>query len=198
MTTLDAINQMLACIGEAPVTSITAGNPEIDMAVLTLNQVTTEVQQERWRFNREDGYPIVPDTNGNLLVPSNVIYITQDQRLNPDRLYDLVERQGKLYDRVGHTFVFDRTVKVNVVWAFPFDELPIPFQTYITARASRLFALRSQGSQEIVQLTAIDEDRLRGACISYDTDIKELNVLQDHQGRNSHRGYRPFDAVWRA
>jgi hypothetical protein len=198
MTTLDAINQMLACIGEAPVTSINAGNPEIDVAVLTLNQVTTEVQQERWRFNREEGYPIVPDTNGNLIVPPNVIYITQDQNSHPDRLYDLVERQGKLYDRVGHTFVFDRTVKVNITWAFPYDELPLPFQTYIAARASRVFAVRSQGSQEIVQLTAIDEERLRGACVGYDTDVKELNVLQDRYGRNSHRGYRPFDAVWRA
>lgn len=198
MTTLDAINQMLACIGEAPVTAITAGNPEIDTAQLTLDQVTREVQQERWRFNRESDYPIVPDVSGHLIVPPNVLFITQNQDNQTDRLLDLVERGGKLYDKHSHTFVFDRTVTVNIVWAFPFEELPLPFQHYITARASRIFAARSQGSREIVQMIAVDEERLRGACVSYDTDVSELNMLQDWNGRNSHRPYIPFDAVWRA
>jgi hypothetical protein len=198
MTTLDAINQMLACIGEAPVTTIDAGNPEIDTAILTLNQVTREVQQERWRFNRESNYPITPDSNGNINVPPNVLFISQNQENLRDRLYDLVERQGKLYDKQSHSFIFRETVTVNIVWAFPFEELPFPFQSYVTARASRIFASRSQGSTEVVRLIAADEERLRGACISYDTDFSELNMLQDHEGRNSHRGYRPFDAVWRA
>lgn len=198
MTTLDAINQMLACIGEAPVTAITAGNPEIDTAQLTLDQVTREVQQERWRFNRESGYPIVPDGNGNLIVPPNVLFISQNQSNPVDRLYDLVQRQGKLYDKRSHSFVFNQTVTVDIVWAFPFDELPQPFQHYITARASRIFAARSQGSREIVQMIAVDEERLRGACVASDTDVSELNMLQDWNGRNSHRPYTPFDAVWRA
>ena len=198
MTTLEAINQMLSCIGEAPVTTIDAGNPEIDTALLTLNQVTREVQQERWRFNREHNYPITPDSNGNLIIPPNVLFISQNQNNSRDRLYDLVERQGKLYDKRSHSFIFNQTVTVDLVWDFPFEELPVPFQSYVTARSSRIFAARSQGSTEIVRLTAADEERLRGACVAYDTDFSQLNMLQDREGRNSHNSYRPFDAVWRA
>jgi hypothetical protein len=198
MTTLDAINQMLAGIGEAPVTTVDAGNPEIDTALLTLEQATREVQQERWRFNQEFDYPIVPDTNGNLIVPPNVLFISQNQDNLRDRLYDLVVRQGKLYDKRSHSFIFNETVTVTIVWAFPFEELPDPFQHYVAARASRVFAARSQGSREIMQMIAIDEERLRGACIAYDSDVSELNMLQDWNGRNSHRPYTPFDAVWRA
>jgi hypothetical protein len=68
----------------------------------------------------------------------------------------------------------------------------------VAARASRVFAARSQGSREIMQMIAIDEERLRGACIAYDSDVSELNMLQDWNGRNSHRPYTAFDAVWRA
>jgi hypothetical protein len=198
MTTLDAINQMLVSIGEAPVTEVTAGNPEIDTAALTLDQVTREVQQERWRFNREENYPIVPDSNGNLIVPTNALYITQNQSNQRDRLYNLVERQGKLYDTHSHSFIFTDTVTVNIVWRFPFEELPLPFRAYIAARACRVFATRSQGSREVVQLISIDEERLRADCLAYEGDVPEVNMLQDWNGRNSHRGYTPFDAVWRS
>jgi hypothetical protein len=58
MTELEAINQMLATIGEAPVTDIEIGNPEVDLALVTLNQVSREVQAEGWRFNKEYRYSL--------------------------------------------------------------------------------------------------------------------------------------------
>ena len=199
MTDLDAVNQMLSGIGEAPVTTIQAGNPEIDLAVLTLNQVSREVQAERWNFNREDGYSLAPNVDGFILIPSNVITVnlTHDRRSSNSLQYDVVVRDGKLYDKRAHSFLWAGPVNVNVTWNFAFEDLPFPFQLYVAQRASRVFASRSQGSEAMVKFNSIDETRLRGNCIAYDCDVEELNMLQDHDQNNSYLPYIPFDGVYR-
>jgi hypothetical protein len=64
---LQAVNEILASIGQAPVTTIEAQtityengsvveaviNPEVAIAYETLLQVSREVQAEGWTFNRE-------------------------------------------------------------------------------------------------------------------------------------------------
>ena len=58
LTELQAINQMLAAVGQIPVTSIDKDsndnptNPDVAMAQETLRQVSKEVQAEGWTFNR--------------------------------------------------------------------------------------------------------------------------------------------------
>lgn len=198
MTTLDAVNQLLASIGEAPVTDIEAGNPEIDLALLTLNQVTREVQAERWHFNREESYPLTPDITGNINVPEGVLFISIGKGVTfPGYgVYNLAVREGKLYDRSSHSFIFPQevAVSVDIVWGFPFEDLPAPFQLYIAQKAARVFVSRSQGSREMVQLSAVDEERLRANCIAYDTDEQNLNLNQNYDGV-THPTYRPFDAM---
>ena len=71
-TKLEAINQMLSGIGQAPVVSLDVANPEIAIAVDVLDQVDREVQGEGWHFNTEVAYPFMADTSGNIFVPPNV------------------------------------------------------------------------------------------------------------------------------
>lgn len=197
MNTLEAVNLMLSAVGESPATTLDAGNPELDIALATLNQVTKEVQAERWHFNREYGYPLTPNQDGEIVLPPNVLFI----QINKDRhpvLFDLTVRDGKLYDRRSHSFTFTTsTINVDVVWNFEFDTLPTPFQLYITQRAARVFVSRSQGSQEMVRLANVDEERLRANCIAYDTDEQQLTMAVDRERNQYHNTYRPFDAVWR-
>jgi hypothetical protein len=56
-TKLDAVNQMLSSIGEAPAVSIDTDNSEIAVAESTLDEVSRAVQAEGWNFNTEYEYP---------------------------------------------------------------------------------------------------------------------------------------------
>ena len=193
MTELEAINQMLATIGEAPVTDIEIGNPEVDLALVTLNQVSREVQAEGWRFNHEHNYSLAPNTDGVILLPGGIINISSSPWRGQSRL-DLVVRDGKIYDRRTGSFQFAGPIQVNVTFLYGFEDLPLPFQSYVTPRASRLFAGRSQGSGTMVQFSAIDEERLRSNCIRYDTQQGRTNMSQDRD-RYQYPTFVPNDAL---
>lgn len=59
-TELEAVNAMLAALGEAPVVSLDAEQPDLGVAVNTLRDAVREVQSMGWRFNMEFGYQLVP------------------------------------------------------------------------------------------------------------------------------------------
>ena len=63
---LPAINQILASVGQAPVTTLDSTNPDVAIAYNTLVQVSREVQGEGWTFNREFDYPLTPDADDNI------------------------------------------------------------------------------------------------------------------------------------
>lgn len=197
-TKLEAVNQMLAGIGQAPAVSLDQANPELSIAELTLDQVTREILGEGWHFNTEINYPFAPDANGFITVPDNVLSLSDNKTTN-NQEYQTVIRQGKLYDKLAHTFEFPigASVSCDVVWLFDFEDLPQPFQAYITQRATRLFAGRVQGSQELVQFNAQDELILRNNCLAYDTQTSQANVFGIEDGRNFYVSYTPFQTIAR-
>lgn len=194
--TLSAVNQILTSIGEAPVASLDSDNPEIATALLTLDQVNTEVQAEGWDFNTEYNLRFTPDNDGFIIVSDNILSLTDNKHSNR-WLYQVVLRDGKLYDKRAHTFVWAEPIYCDVVWKFDFEDLPAPFIAYITARASRLFAGRTQGSEEMVAFNSQDELLLRNSCLEYETQTTEANMLSDDDGRNPYRSYRPYQTMLR-
>ena len=72
---LPAVNEILASVGQAPVTTLDQTNPDVAIAYNTLQQVTREVQAEGWSFNSEFHYEMIPDTNDEILIPNNVLQI---------------------------------------------------------------------------------------------------------------------------
>ena len=70
---LAAINEILASVGQAPVTTLDQTNPDVAIAYNTLLQVSREVQAEGWTFNQEYNYKFTPDTNDEILIPNNVL-----------------------------------------------------------------------------------------------------------------------------
>jgi hypothetical protein len=195
-TKLEAVNQMFTGIGQAPVVSLDASNPEIASAIAILETVNREVQSEGWHFNTEVNYPFTADNSGNILVPSTVLQISDNKMSNVQR-YQTVIRDGKLYDKVNHTFTFSGQVLCDVVWLFDFEDVPAVFAQYITQRASRVFAGRVQGSTEMVQFNSQDEALLRANCIAYDTNTSEANVFGLETGQNFYISYTPFRTIAR-
>lgn len=197
-TQLQAINQMLSGIGQAPVVSLDVANPEIAIALNVLDSVSREVQGEGWHFNTEVNYPFTPDNDGDISVPANALQLSDNKFANTQK-YQTVLRNGKLYDKVNHTYTFPvgETVKCDVVWQFDFEDLPQVFKDYITQRASRVFAGRVLGSQEMVSFNSTDEGVLRANCIAYDTGSSDVNIFGLETGQNFYVSYTPFRAIAR-
>ncbi len=197
-TKLQAINQMLSGIGQAPVVSLDIANPEIALAEAILDAVNREVQGEGWHFNTEVNYPFTADVNGQIAVPINVLQLSDNKYSNTQK-YQTVLRDGKLYDKINHTYTFTAgsTVKCDVVWFFDFEDLPQVFKDYITQRASRVFAGRALGSQEMVTFNAQDEANLRANCLAYDTSTSDVNIFGVESGQNFYVSYTPFRAIAR-
>jgi hypothetical protein len=197
-TKLEAINQMLAGIGQAPVVSLDAANPEISLAQSILDSVSREVQGEGWHFNTEINYPFTPNQNGYIFMPSNVLQLS-DNKISNVQKYQTVLRDGKLYDKVNHTYVFPtgKPVFCDVVWLFDFEDLAQVFQDYITQRAARIFAGSVVGSELMFKFNAQDETVLRANCLAYDTTTSDVNVFGIETGQNFYISYTPFQTIAR-
>jgi hypothetical protein len=197
-TTLQAINQMLTGIGQAPVVSLDIANPEIATALSILENVNREVQGEGWHFNSEIKYPFTPDANDEIVIPDNVLQLSDNKYENVQQ-YQTVIRNGKLYDKISHSFTswLVSPVLCDVVWLFPFEDLPQVFKDYITQRAARVFAGSVVGSQDMFKFNAQDETMLRANCIAYDTGTSEVNIFGVETGQNFYISYTPFRTIAR-
>ncbi len=195
---LPAINQILASVGQAPVTTLDTTNPDIAIAYDTLLQVSREVQSEGWTFNKEYDYPMLPNTDNEILIPSNMLQIDLHEREQNYKEYDVVRRDGKLYDRVDHTNKWTSgEMKCDVVWHFDWVDLPIPIQDYITARASTFVIDRIVGDAQLHQVALQKEAYCRAMALEYECNQGQHTFFGSPKGGNHYTSYQPYKALQR-
>ena len=194
-TKLQAVNTIISNIGQAPVTNLESGNPLVEMAEQILDEITIAVLAEGWEYNMERGYPFTPDSNNQILIPDNVLSLDT----KPGDGTQTVIRNGKLYDRVKHTYEFTGQQKLDVTWLFDFEELPEAFKNYITIRAANVFAGRSVGSSEAVQFGQREETIARATLLEYDTQQANYTIFTDGTGDDQYQttASRPLHALLR-
>ena len=195
---LPAINQILSSCGQAPVTTLDQTNPDVAVAYDTLQQVSREVQAEGWTFNKEYHYEFTPDTNDQILIPSNILQIKlTENSANMDK--DGVRRSGKLYDRHNHTYDWtDETVECDIVWEFDWVDLPQPIQDFIVARAATYVSQRIVGDQTQYQMLQQQEAYMRALALEYETQQGQFTFFGHPQGHtNYYQSYQPFHALSR-
>ena len=202
-TELDAVNQILSSVGQAPVTTLDQQNPEVAIALNTLREANKQVQAEGWTFNTEHHYELTGDANTfEITYPTNALQIDTTRSQHFDD-YDPVRRGGKLYDRHKHTFLWKnddgtaKTIQVDVIWYFDFTEVPIAVQQYITARACVMSALKMVGDSELVQLLQQQEINTRAAALEYETSQGDYSMFGFKDGENYHNSYQPYAALQR-
>ena len=196
-TELDAVNQILSSVGQAPVTTLDLKNPEVAIALNTLREVNRQVQNEGWCFNTERGYKLTPDSTTNQIAyPSNMLAIDTNVDTHKDK-YDVVRRQGKLYDKLNHTYTFTDEITADVVWLFDFTDVPPQIQAYMTARAARLACTKMVGDSELNKLLAEQEMQTRAAAVEYDCNQGDYSVFGFKDGQNYYNSYQPYQALTR-
>ena len=195
---LPAINQILSSCGQAPVTTLDQTNPDVAIAYDTLLQVSREVQAEGWTFNKEYHYEFTPDTNDQILIPSNILQIKlTENSANMDK--DGVRRSGKLYDRHNHTYDWtDETVECDIVWEFDWVDLPQPIQDFIVARAATFVSQRTVGDTNQYEMLQQQEAYARSLALEYETQQGQFTFFGHPQGHtNYYQSYQPFHALSR-
>jgi hypothetical protein len=191
---LPAVNEILQSCGQAPVTTLDQTNPDVAIAYSTLLQVSQEVQAEGWSYNIEYDYEFTPDTNKEILIPNNVL------QLDPSTEYgeiDVVRRNGKLYDKIAHTYEFEDKIKCDVVWLFDWVDLPKPIQDYIVARTATIVSSRIVGDTAQYQMLGQKEAYNRAMAIEYECNQGDYTFFGHPRGHNNYISYKPYHALYR-
>jgi hypothetical protein len=214
-TELQAVNQILASVGQAPVTTLDTEtvttsngetvtivtNPDIAIAYDTLQEVSREVQSEGWTFNVEYDYPLQPEAvTKRIPFPLNALQV--DLSNNP--LYasaygyiDLVKRNGNLYDRIQHTDEWDETIYCDIKWWFPWDDIPAPIQDYIASRAAAIVSSRIIGDSTQYQILLQKEGYCRAMALEYECNQGDFSYFGKPREGSAYRPYQPYETLQR-
>jgi hypothetical protein len=198
-TELAAVNQIIGAVGQAPVTSLNSPNPEISIARSTLQDVNREIQAEGWAFNSEKEYPFVLDVNGEVPLPDNVLSISLS-RLPENMNIEVTRRNGKLYNKLDHTYVWDQIrspLKCDVVWLFELEDVPQPVIDYIVSRASVIACGRLLGDTDQYKLLKDREIYTRSVALESDLREARPTMFGWPNGSNPGLPYRPFQVIAR-
>ena len=195
LTELNAVNSVLAAIGQSPVTTLDYENPETSFVYNLIQECSRDVQDEGWVFNREEHYPLKPNSDKHILIPNNVLRMDISQN-DVYRTTDVIKRDGKLYDKLHHTFEFRGTIYFDIVWLFPLTDLPSVFQRHITARAATRAAIQMIDNAQLSQLLQVQENTTRAACMEYEANQGDYNYMNFPPG-TAYRTYRPYTALRR-
>ena len=169
-TELSAVNSILGAIGQAPVTSINYDNPEISFIYNLLRDANVDTQAEGWHFNTENHVKYSPDSvTGKIAIANDVLQLDVSHGWTR-REYDVVRRNGYLYDKIDHTDDFSdiESIDLDVIKLQNYEDLPIIFRRYITYRASRMAATQLVANPNLVKLIAQQEALSRAALMEYE------------------------------
>jgi len=196
-TELDAVNQILSSVGQAPVTTLDLQNPEVAIVLNTLREVNRMVQAEGWTFNTERHYELTPDSvTGEIVFPTNALSIDTN-RYSHYADYDPVRRDGKLYDRQNHTYEWSQAIDADIVWYFEFTDIPPAIQQYIVARAARMCAIKMVGDKELNALLKEQEAITRAVAMEYECQQGDYTMFGFRDGEDYYTSYQPFQALTR-
>ena len=201
-TELSAVNSILGSIGQSPITqlknssgALISTNPEIAFIYNLLVEVTKDVLNEGWHFNTEEHIEITPNTNKNIIIPTNMLrYDIHDGQMFRDT--DVVKKEGKLYNKSDHTFEFSAPVFIDATYLYDFEDIPSVFQRYIISKASTRAATQLVGDVNLARLLQTQEAQNRANVMEYETQQGDTSFFgfRENQGYDA---YQPYKALIR-
>ena len=190
MTELEAVNILLAAIGEAAVSSLeTATTVEVTQAKKLLSNVNRAAQQKGWHFNTEWEVVLTRDSDNRIPLSQSILSVYQ-----PGQLMTIRGMSGDMYayDLDNNTFTWTKNLNNAVtITLLDFIDSPNTFRQYVTTRAARIFqeeiigqvSAETVNRQEEAEAYAdlLDDDAERaGLNVAYGT-LDMLNTTQLHR-----------------
>ena len=178
----------------------TQTNPDVAIALNTLREVSREVQSEGWTFNKEFDYTLTPNSDNEILIPDDMLQVDLNisSKRSGNRQFDSINRGGKLYDRIKHTYKWtDADVKADILWYFEWENIPDPIQAFIVARAAAIFSSRTMGDPNLYQMLQQKEAFARAMAMEYECNQGDFSFFGEPQGENYYNSYKPFHTLQR-
>ena len=195
-TELEAVNKILQMTGEAPVNSLVGQVGIAKQAQDSLNGSMREVQSEGWTFNTDYEKKLVRNTDNEIEVGFSTTRVYIDPYLYPE--YDIIIRNGKLYDRKTHSFTFTEDLKADVTTILDWLELPEHARRYIMVRAGRQLQEAVVGSEDYAKINLTAELEARSHFLEEAPTRDEHSMLRGNTNQTGHFStYRPHRALIR-
>ena len=173
-------------------------NPDVAIALNTLREVSREIQSEGWSFNKEYDYPLTPDSNNEIVIPNNMLQIDLNSTYTQNMDRDAVNREGKLYDKTAHSFVWtDDKLYVDVIWYFDWTSIPTPIQAFIIAKASTIVSSRIIGDPNQYSMLQQKEALAQATALEYECNQGDYTFFGSPKGKNFYQSYQPFHTLMR-
>ena len=200
-TELSAVNAILGAIGQSPVTSINKTNPEIGFIYNLLRDANVDLQSEGWHFNTERHVKYTPQDVGGIqkIAIGNDILKMDVTDGWYKRNYDVVKRNGYLYDKYDHTDDWDELtdgIDLDIVRLISYEDLPEVFKRYIIYKAAVRAATQLVGNPQLAQLLGQQEALSRAAIMEYECNQGNHTMLGLPED-SVYTGYQPWRALAR-
>jgi hypothetical protein len=171
---------MLSVVGEPPINTLdTVSRVDVVTALAILTETLKEVQSQGWHFNSDDNVPLIPDANGYIQIPDNIVRVDMT-----DEVYgkDLTIRANKVYNKstLNDVWPAQTILKCSVVYMFDFEELPETVRRYVVIRAARIFNDRVVGDQLHHAFTAQDEMAALAALKEFDGETADNSIFDSY------------------
>lgn len=174
-TELDAVNEIISIIGEAPINTLEdLKNVDAISALRILRSVSRQEQARGWSFNIISEHTLTPDTySGKIRWQENYLFLkgSGGEKLvrNGDYIKDL---------STGDIF-FKQPITCEAVLLIPFDELPDAMRTYIITKAAFKFQSRYFGDDSLAQVTMQEVQEAWMHLQEYEMDNNDYNILDN-------------------
>ena len=192
-TELSAVNSILGAIGQAPLTTLNFDNPEVSLIYNLLRDANVDTQAEGWHFNTEKHVKYTPDSvTGKIAIGNDILSMdVHDNHIR--REYNLVRRNGVLYDKQDHTDDFSTidSIDLDVVRLYNFEDLPIVFRRFITYRASAAAATQLVANPNLVRLLTNQAGLARAALQEYECNQGDHNMF-GFPDNTTYQTYQPW------
>jgi len=171
LTKLEALNIILGSAQLSPVESLDSGDIDAETAESILKETLEEVQTRGWSWNKEV-IKLSPTSEGFLILPHNVLDVDPK-----NRNLSYIQRGLKLYNKEENTFIFNKTVEVQIVLGLDFEDLPQSVRRYVSLKASRVFQQRTLGDPNINQYIMMEEAAAYSQLVMADVRSKDANMI---------------------
>ncbi len=185
MTKLDAVNLMLASIGQSPLNTISGTIPkDAAKAVLSLDNALRELLTSGWSFNSDRDYSLTPDGNGRIDIPANAIFVDPTHGEDYTMRYDSGGTAAmRLYHNLNRDFTsFTSDVKCDVIWLFEYEQIPQHARQLVAMKAARKFQSGVVASTILYQFTREMETEAYAGFRRMEKRQKDYNINKYSQG----------------
>ncbi len=196
MTKLDAVNEMLWTIGEAPVSSLDGGLGDAAIAEAILDRVNREVQSTGWHVNTLRAWTLSINASNQFALPDDVLKCDTVNHKGgrktdtpiPSRFINAVMRRDAantkwlMYDMDNHseTWTDETELTVDLVKLLDFANLNPSLQYYIWTKAARRFQQGAMSSVALHKLAERDVEEALVQALQEDFETEDYNMLSDN------------------